>query len=1069
MSQTIGQVPLSFEANHGQADPQVKFLSRGGGQTLFLTATEAVFALRKADVGLRNESKLRDTRGRLMSDNKSALRCSFEKPQSTIGNEQSAVLRMSLLGANAAPRVRGEDELPGKVNYFTGRDPAKWRAGVSTYERIMYEGVYPGINLLYYGNRQQLEYDFIVAPGADPRTIRLQFHGAKRIELDTQGDLILHTAVGEVRQHRPVIYQSVGGARREVAGRYLLKKNYEVSFQIGEYDTTQPLVIDPVIAYATYFIDMSDIAVDNAGSIYVTGGTEEINLPIASAQQGSIGGLIDAFVTKFNPAGTQLVYSTYLGGGGWDRSNAIAIDTEGSAYLTGVNSGTIPNDFPIRNALQPQPGGGPSDGFVAKLNPAGLLVYSSFLGGSEGDGGDDITVDVMGNAYVTGSTFSINFPTRNAVQPVMRGHGDFFVAKLNAAGSALDYSTYLGGADLEAGAPGIAIDGAGSAYITGYSYSTDFPTVNALQPARRGDPAEFESDAVVAKLSPTGSALLYSTYLGGEDSDIALDIAVDPMGNAYITGLTNSTDFPTQNPLQPSRRGIIDAFVAKLNATGSALVYSTYLGGNDGPCRPDPNGGIVICGGDEGVAIAADRDGNAYVTGGTPSTDFPLLNPFQSTMLGGDAFLTKFNPTGSILFSTYLGGTRGEAGTSIALDGAGKVYIAGPSNSFDFPTVNAFHAMPLFHLFGFIAKITDAAPNEMRFSQATYNAAEGSGPASLTVTRSGDTSTAATVEYTAGSVASTRCDAVTGNALVKCDLSASTSGTLSFAPGETSKAFRVFITDDAFAEGTETIGFTLHNLTGSAALAAPASVVLTIADNDTATQTRNSIDDPAFFVRQHYLDFLNREPEPEGLAAWLRALNGCREGDASCDRVQVSSAFFRSLEFQQFKGYFVIRFYTTALARLPRYAEFLRDLEQVTSATPEEVAAAQAAFANEFIGRTDFRERYDRLSPRDYVTRLLQTAEIELTSREQLISDLESGRKTRARVLRDIVESREVYDVHFNAGFVTMQFFGYLRRDPERSGYLAWLDFLNRNPQDYRTMVNGFLNSAEYRLRFGQP
>ena len=1070
MSQTIGQVPLSFEANHGQADAGVKFLSRSGGQTLFLTATEAVFALRNGDFGSRNENKPRNAGASFMSDKKPAPGRSSENPHSAIRKQQSAELRMRLLGANAAPRMRGAEELPGKANYFIGRDPAKWRTGVSLYGRVLYEGVYPGIDLVYYGKGHQLEYDFIVAPGADPRNIRLQFGGARRLELDGRGDLILHTGVGEVRQHRPVIYQNVGGARRDVAGRYLLKKNHEVSFQIGEYDATLPLIIDPVIAYATYFIDTDDLAVDSSGAIYVTGRTEELNLPIVNAAQGRFGGLTDAFVTKFNPAGTQIVYSTYVGGSGFEYSDGIAVDSEGNAYVTGETGGATPNDFPIRNALQPQFGGGVSDAFITKLSPAGLIVYSTFLGGQGVESGTDIAIDATGNSYVTGNTDSLNFPLRNPAQHVMNGGGgDFFVAKLNAAGSTLEYATYLGGSSLEGGAPDIAVDGAGSAYIAGYTYSANFPTMNPLQPARGGNPAEFRSDAIVAKLSLTGSTLLYSTYLGGSESDFAQDIAVDATGSAYVTGFTGSADFPTQNTLHPYR-GNTDAFVTRLNPTGSALVYSTYLGGSEMRCAPRTDGMPVVCFGDISQAIALDREGNAFITGITDSVDFPLMNPIQSALLGrGDVFLTKFNQTGSLLYSTYLGGTGVEDAKGIALDGADNIYLNGTTESFDFPTVNAFNPMPLFSRFGFIAKITAAAPSEMRFSQTSYNTAEGSGNASLTVTRSGDTGAAATVEYTAGSASTVRCDALTGDALVKCDLSAATAGTLSFAPGETSKSFHVFITDDAFAEGPETIVFTLHNLKGSAALAAPTSASLIITDNDTTTQTGNPIDDSTCFVRQHYLDFLNREPEPEGLAAWLRVLNGCRAGDASCDRIQVSSAFFRSLEFQQFKGYFVFRFYLTALGRLPTYVEFLRDLQQVTGVTSEEVIARQEAFANEFAERADFRQRYDGLSARDYVTRLQQTAGVELSDREQLISDLESGRKTRARVLRDAVESPEVYGRHYNAGFVAMQYFGYLRRDPERNGFLDWLAFLDRNPQEYRTMVNGFVNSTEYRLRFGQP
>jgi hypothetical protein len=665
---SYGKLPLSFEANHGQADARVMFLSRTGAYTLFLTGDEAVLALSgsKADT---NKAKIAGTAHTLLRSG-------------TAAPKAGGVLRMKLRNANPAAKVTGLDELAGTSNYFIGNDPAKWRSNVPTYAKVKYEGIYSGIDLVYYGNQRQLEYDFIVAPGADPRRIEFDISGAQRIRKDEHGDLVLKMKTGEdeIRWHKPVVYQEKDGARQEIAAHYVITATNRVGFEVAKYDASRPLYIDPLI-YSTYLggsgRDVGHrIAVNSAGNAYVTGYTFSTDFPTTpGAFQTTCCG---AFVAKLNSAGSALVYSTYLGGSGYDgdSGNGIAADSAGNAYVNGYTSST---DFPTVNALQPTYGGN-GDAFVTKINPEGsALVYSTYLGGSNYDQGDGIAVDSAGNAYVTGSTSSTDFPvTPGAFQMTYGGGygGDAFVAKINPEGSALVYSTYLGGSGFSVWGDfgsGIAVDSVGNAYVTGQTYSTNFPTKNPLQPNYGGN-----GDVFAAKINPEGSALVYSTYLGGSGDEWGNGIAVDSAGNAYVAGNTNSTNFPTVNPLQPNYGGgNDDAFVAKINPTGSALVYSTYLGGS---------------GDDGGFGIAVDSAGNAYVTGYTMSTNFPTESPFQKRKDGsGDAFVSKLNPTGSALFySTYLGGGSYDQANGIAVDSAGNAYVTGWTDSTNFPTKNPF-------------------------------------------------------------------------------------------------------------------------------------------------------------------------------------------------------------------------------------------------------------------------------------------------------------------------------------------------------------------------------------------
>jgi hypothetical protein len=564
--ETYGKLPLSFEANWGQTDAQVKFLSRGSGYTLFLTGTEAVLSLRQNEESNQRGRKNQITQDRLLQ---------------TPARSKSSVLRMSLIGANPAAEVSGLEKLPGKSNYFVGNDPEKWHANLPHYARVHYQNVYPGIDLAYYGKQRQLEYDFIVKPGADPNQIRLGFDGAKEIWIDENGDLVLTTEGGDVRQHKPVIYQEVAGSREEVAGSYVVKANGEVGFEIGAYDRSQPLVIDPVLSYSTYLggdsYDLGyGIAVDSAGNAYVTGWTTSSDFPTPNAFQASYSGTNDVFVTKLTASGG-LSYSTYLLGDGGDYGQGIAVDAAGNAYVTGL---TTSSNFPTLNAFQANYGGD-QDVFVTKLTASGELSYSTYLGGNSPDLGYGIAVDSTGNACVTGQTGSTNFPILNAFQASFGGTQDVFVTKLTASGG-LSYSTYLGGNDLNFGY-GIAVDSAGNAYVTGYTYSANFPILNAFQASFGGG-----IDAFVTKLT-AGGGLSYSTYLGGAGGDFGQGIAVDLTGNVYVTGQTNSTDFPTLNAFQSSHAiddGKVDAFVTKIldqPASEAEIFYLHGTGPNSNP------------------------------------------------------------------------------------------------------------------------------------------------------------------------------------------------------------------------------------------------------------------------------------------------------------------------------------------------------------------------------------------------------------------------------------------------------------------------------------------------------
>lgn len=687
VTENYGKLPLGFESNVGQSAKAVKFLSRGNGYTMFLTATEAVFSLRP-----------------------------------TTKKKSRAVWRLQLAGANQNATVEGRESAPGKVNYMIGNDRNQWHTGVPTFRKVHYGDVWPGVDMVWYGTQNQLEYDFVIKPGSDPAQVRLSFAGADSLRIDKSGDLVVAVRGEEMIQHAPTIYQDLDRGRVTVPGKYVLKGTHEVGFEVGPYDVNKPLVIDPILVYSTYIGgDSTDtglsVAVDSSGRAYLAGITfsSEVTFPIENAFQGA---QIDdkgiGFVTKLNPAGNDVLYSTFLGDSNGfctgsfcgTKINGIAVTSDGRAVVTGA---TVNEDndskFPVTdNAYQRNGlciswcGIEPNrmvDAFVTMFSADGSeLIYSTFFGGRTNyrysergfDIANAIAVDSSNRVYITGQTSSNTMPTKHAFQLSRHSEGegkDAFVAVFNPLGAngndTLLYASYLGGDGDDIGR-GIAVDADRNAYVVGSTASTDFETKSpsGLPPLR----ATFQggaTDGFVVKVDTTSdgnASLTYSTYFGGNVNDRVESVAVDQFQRAYITGASNSSpaSFPLRNAFDSTQTNG-EAFVAKLNADGTALFYSSFLGGENGNTSSD---------GEEGLGITIDFGGNAYVTGRTTSgASFPNVLPLAAN-IQGTAFLTKVEATISnntvpkLLYSTTFGGS-GARGESIALDPKGNVYLGGTS------------------------------------------------------------------------------------------------------------------------------------------------------------------------------------------------------------------------------------------------------------------------------------------------------------------------------------------------------------------------------------------------------
>lgn len=782
-------LPLMFEPNQGQTAAQVRFIARGAGYGLFLADREAVLSLSSTAAG---------------------------KPT-------RAAVHMKLAGSNEHVAVEAAGLLPGKSNYFVGNDPSKWQRNVPQYARVRYSQVYPGVDLVYYGSQGNLEYDFQVAPGADPKNIQLSFAGTRNLKI-THGDLVLATAAGDVRLQAPRVYQTDGDARKPVAGRFVVLAEDRVGFAIGDYDRSKTLIIDPVLNYSTYLGGtnterLPSVAVDSALDIYVAGTTNSTDFPVTDGSTFQSVATTNIFVAKFDPTGATLLFATYLGGTGADTSVGVAVDAALNVYLAGTTTST---NFPTStSAFQLTPKSpGLAHAFVTQLDGNGVMKYSTYLSGTNTDMATGMTLDNKGFVYVIGTTTSTDFPlapVAGTFQSTLQGAKAFFISKVaptSTGANSLNFSTYFGGGfptngtvtggaiavDNNANVSNIYFTGGTTYLFTGQNSQTDFPIKNAFQ-ACLGNPSlttgcptsgstVTNSDAFVAKLNPgttTGAQLLYCTYIGGANTDVGLGIGLDASGNAYVTGSTNSTDHPTRSgnitPYQADLKAGTDAFVAKINnpATGTGnttvqLTYFSYLGGSAD---------------DAGNAIAVDNVQGVEVTGFTKSSDFPVTNAFQTTFKGSqDAFVARLDTLGATSstsqYVSFLGGSGVETGTGIAIDTDSNTYVTGETTSpTDFPTVNPYQSALKGPQDAFLAKLgpnlnfsltvtppssnTTNAGNQIAFNYQIKNTGDTTSNVAFTDNLSGG-SGSAPVTFVSASVSGGSCAATPTDNKVLCNL-----------------------------------------------------------------------------------------------------------------------------------------------------------------------------------------------------------------------------------------------------------------------------------------------------------
>jgi hypothetical protein len=681
----FGHLPMSFEPNRGQSNDQVKFQTRGNGYALYLAKNEAVLAFPA------------DSKGNLDS------------------TKSGSLVEMQLVGGNPDAGISGAEPLPGHSNYFIGNNPSRWRRNIPQFSRVQYRGVYPGVDLAFYGKQNRLEYDFDVAPGSNPRQIELTFKGAKSMTLAENGDLVLALDGRELRFEAPHIYQASSAGTQTIAGSFVLRGNSTAGFEVGEYDRSRTLIIDPVLAFSTYLGGSGDescstitgaafvphcpaIAVDSASRAYVAGATTSSGGTFGGATAPSLTGGADVFLARLDSNGSALDYVTYLGGSGTEYPAGVGVDSGFNVYVAGTTNSA---NFPVTaSAFQSTAGSVGNHVFVAKLDSSGSAhLYSTYLSGTGIDTASGFAVDILGRAYVIGTTTSSNFPTTGgALQPTAAATNQFFFSKVDPAASgtnSLLYSTYIGGSTPSNGAVmggAVAVDSIFNVYLAGGTTFTDMPVVNAYQSTLKG---AGTSDVWAARLNAPASNTqqytpLYETYLGGSGNDVAYGVASDGT-STYITGSTSSSDItlPTATTaFQSTNKGGIDAFVAKFGVpvtTGTTqgsvpLSYFTYLGGGST---------------DTGLAIVADSNQNARVTGFTDSSDFPVaIGPIQGSSGGGrDAFFARIltnttSTTTNTSSSTFLGGSGTDVGTSLALDSSLNDYVAGETKSGNFPSAS---------------------------------------------------------------------------------------------------------------------------------------------------------------------------------------------------------------------------------------------------------------------------------------------------------------------------------------------------------------------------------------------
>ncbi len=660
LRQTVARMPLYFEPNRGQVAGETQWITRAAGANVYITGSEVVFAL--------------------------LPKTPREAPSKPLFTHN---VHMKLVGASRDAKAEGLEPLGSYSSYFAGKTEKEWFTGIPHYGRVRYKDVYPGIDLVYYGTAQNVEYDFEVSAGADASEIELAFDGVDSVRADDDGNLVINAAGHELRQRRPRVLQGV----RELPSSYEVDGR-RVRLRFAGVSDDEPLLIDPVLEFSTYIggpgLDTAQaVAIDSNGFIYVAGETQSPASPTLDPFQQPATVFLTPLVLKFTPNADRVVYFSVIGSNGWDSAYSIAVDSSGSAVIFG--STRNPN-FPVKNAIQTEFKAAYDNTFVTRLSPDGKsLAYSTYYGGTYWDSPKRVILDGQGDAIIAGITQSRDIPTRNALQPTSHGDFDCFLAELTPAGT-LVFSTYFGGSGMDT-CWGLAIDKEGSIYISGDSNSPDFPLQNAIQTDQT--PKTGFPTAYVAKLSADGSALLFSSFIGGPVSALATSISIDTALNIYVAGVIHDgAHFLTKNAFQ-NTGGYFSGFLMKLDRSRN-VVFSTYLGGTG------------LC---DVYDLAVDQNGSAYVYGRTESGDFPTKDSLQAFQSGpDDGFLTKFTPSGgALVYSTFLGGTRSDWPTYFTLDSSGSAYVAGFTTSTDFPVKNGFQSSYGGGTDGFLAKISDTA------------------------------------------------------------------------------------------------------------------------------------------------------------------------------------------------------------------------------------------------------------------------------------------------------------------------------------------------------------------------
>ncbi len=701
----FGSIPLYFIPNRGQADSRALFSARAEGFTLWATRDGLIFDQqgRSVSLGACGPAQL-SFGGAVTPGAYGPAQLSFggAVTPGAYGPAQlsfgGAVTSLVFLGSRRDVEVSAEGPAAHRANFFLGRDPAQWRTNIPTSSAIRYNGLYPGIDLKVYGIGRRIEYDWVVAPGADPAAVRFRYERARATRLDPEGNLVVDSLAGSFTHKKPAAYQEIAGRRVAVACRYERLDADTYGFRVGRYDRRRPLVIDPlVIIWSSYLGGSRDdivtcMAVDAEGAAVVAGTTDSTDFPLVSPIDSVLGGENDIFVAGIAPAGNALLYSTFIGGLESDVPYDLAIDAAGNPVVGGL---TLSRNFPARNAYDSGYNGGYREGFLLRLSSSGdALKFSTYLGGRESDIIRRVVIDPSGAIVVAGSTTSTNFPVVKALKKTLGGRSDVFISKFSADGKSLLYSTYLGGKDNdlidvnEGGAfGGLAVDAQGRIHVAGITSSPDFPVKNALYPVKAG-----KGDGFLTILTPNGRALEASTFIGGRGWEYFNCLAVDPAGFIYLGGETSSTDFPTRAAFDPVHNGEQDGVVLKLEPLAKKIVFSTYLGGK---------------GVDRVAGLALDSTGGVIVAGRTESPNFPVKNALDGT-LGGkwDAFVAKLQPSGkALVFSTYLGGGLYEDAWGLFADQAGAIYVCGMTTSKKFPCKLAFDAVYSGRQEGFVTKL----------------------------------------------------------------------------------------------------------------------------------------------------------------------------------------------------------------------------------------------------------------------------------------------------------------------------------------------------------------------------